>query len=138
MQNQCDDGYSECSQPISDTKLQLEDDNMDDSQDIRHQVDFDNDSEQVAEEVDLIELLKLCINVILLTKESRQLAKGSNNWLVVSSFLHLLELPVSMVAKVFCQFSLFSFRIPVFHTGDVFSDALWFLRNVHCLEFQAV
>ena len=62
MQSQCDDEYSECSQPISDTKLQLEDDNMDDSQDICHQVDFDNDSEQVAEQVALIELLKLCIN----------------------------------------------------------------------------
>lgn len=111
---------------------------MDDSQDFRLQVDFDNDSEQVAEEVALIELLKLCINVILLTKESRQLAKGSNHWLVVSSFLHLLELPVSIVAKVFCQFSLISFRIPFFHTGDVFSDALWFLPNVHYLEFQAV
>ena len=134
MQSQCDDEYSECSQPISDNKLQLEDDNMDDSQDIRHQVDFDNDSEQVAEEVALIELLKLCINVILLTKESRQLAKGSNNWLVVSSFLHLLELPVSMVAKVFCQFSLFSFRIPFFHTGDVFSEALWLIPNVHYLK----
>ena len=138
MQRQGDDGYSEYSQPTSDTKLQLKDDNMDDSQDIRHQVDFDNDSEQVAEEVALIELLKLCINVILLTKESRQLAKGSNNWLVVSSFLHLLKLPVSVVAKVFYQFSLFSFRIPFFHTGDVFSNALWFLPNVHYLEFQAV
>ena len=85
MQSHCDDEYSECSEPIRDTKLQLEDNNMDDSQDIRHQVDFDNDSEQVAEEVALIELFKLCINVILLTKESRQLAKGSNNWFLLLS-----------------------------------------------------
>ena len=43
MQSQCDDEYSECSQPLSDAKLQLEDDIMDDSQ--YFCLDFDNDSD---------------------------------------------------------------------------------------------
>ena len=64
MQSQCDDEYSICSQSISDTKLQLEGESMDDSQefcldfdsysDMRVNHNFDNDSEPVVEEGTLI------------------------------------------------------------------------------------